>query len=99
MIMPGQLETMANDPYLARVQAIVTGIAGPAQTPPDAGPDTPLGTDGFWLDSITTLEVILACEEEFGVTLDWEADLTPTALSTIRSFAEAVRKRASNHPR
>lgn len=90
---------MANDPYLERVQVIVTRIAGPTRTPADAGPDTPLGTDGFWLDSITTLEVILACEDEFGMTLDWQVDLTPTALSTIRGLADAVRKRASDHPR
>jgi hypothetical protein len=51
---------------LERVQALVVGIAGPDRTPPDAGPDTPLIHGGFWLDSVSLLELIIACEAGSG---------------------------------
>lgn len=74
----------------ARVYTIVVGIAGPARTPTDAGPDTPLHEDGFWLDSVETLEVVMACEEEFGVVFDWERELSADAVRTSGRLAEVV---------
>ena len=85
---------MTDDPILRRVQAIVARVAGP-RAPRDASPDTPLGEDGFWLDSIATLEVIVACEEEFGVTFDGQTELTGAALSTVRSLAGVIRNKAT----
>jgi len=55
-----------------------------------AGPDTPLGAGGSWLDSVDLVEVIVACEEEFAVTFDGESDLTAEALSTVRSLADLI---------
>jgi acyl carrier protein len=75
---------------LARVCAIVIRIAGPGRTPPGAGPDTPLHEGGFWLDSVETLEVIIACEEEFDMVFDWERELTPQSVHTPRCLAGAV---------
>jgi acyl carrier protein len=66
---------MTSEPSLARVQAIVARVAGPHRTPPDAGPDTPLGAGGFWLDSVDLLETLIACEAEFGVVFNSENDL------------------------
>src|SRR5258705_13438600 len=83
-------ESMIDDRHLARVQAIVMRIAGPGRTPVDIGPDTSLAEGGFWLDSVATLEVIVACEEEFGVTFDWQVDLDGESLGTIRSLAELI---------
>ena len=84
---------MITDPVLERVQAIVCGIAGPHRTPVDAGPRTRLGGEGFWLDSIDLLEVIIACESEFGIVFDSVTDLTAGTLRTIGSLADLVRSK------
>jgi acyl carrier protein len=80
---------MTDDGILARVQDIVARIAGAERTPPDAGPDTPLGEDGFWLDSVDMLEVLLACEQEFGAA--FKTNLATERLTTVRSLADAIR--------
>ena len=85
---------MTEDRCLERVQAIVTRVAGLERTPPHAGPDTALGDDGFWLDSIAMLEMLVACEEEFGIVFDWQTELTPQALTTIRSLGHLIRQKA-----
>lgn len=84
---------MMDDSVLARVHRVVVRTAGATRTPPDPGPDTPLGEAGFWLDSVELVEVIVACEEEFGVTFDGETDLTPETLATVRSLAALIRSK------
>ncbi len=81
----------ADDAILARVRAIVTDIAGAGRVPADAGPDTPLGEEGFWLDSTEMLEVILACEREFGISFGADTSPGVEGVSTVRSLAEAIR--------
>ena len=78
---------------LDRVQALVAAIAGPDRTPPDAGPDTALIDGGFWLDSVSLLEVIIACEAEFGIALDTHADLTADTLTTSRKLATLIERK------
>lgn len=85
---------MTADAVLARVQDIVAEIAGAERTPEGAGPDTPLGDSGYWLDSVDVLEVILACEREFGTVFEPEGDLTPETLSTPRRLAELIWRRS-----
>ena len=75
---------------LDRVQAIVARVAGPARMPAHVTADTPLGEDGYWLDSIAILEVLVACEEEFGLIFDWQHELTRDALSTVRRLAGLI---------
>jgi acyl carrier protein len=82
--------SVTDDVVLERVLRIVVQIAGPGRTPPDAGPDTPLRKDGFYLDSIDLIELIVACEQEFGVIFAGESDLTPEALATSRRFAALI---------
>jgi len=83
---------------LRRVQDLVARRAGPTRTPPDASPDTPLGADGFWLDSLDLVEVVVACEQEFGVTFEGESDLTESALRTVRTLAELIRAKGAAGP-
>ncbi|HEV8440319.1 MAG TPA: phosphopantetheine-binding protein [Methylomirabilota bacterium] len=83
------------DSVLERVQRLVERAAGATRTPPDAGPDTPLGADGFWLDSVDLVEVVVACEQEFAVTFEGETDLTEEALRTIRTLAELISSKGS----
>lgn len=81
---------------LERVQALVAQVAGPDRIPSGAGPDTPLKDGGFWLDSVSLLEVIIACEAEFDVVLEPETDFTDQALATTRALFTLIRaKRAS----
>lgn len=82
---------MTDDPILDRVQAIVARIAGPGRTPPDASPDTPLGEEGFWLDSLDLLDVIVACENEFGTVLDQVSGLGTETLESARDLARVIR--------
>lgn len=79
-----------NGAILDRVQRVVARAAGADRTPPDAGPDTPLGEAGFWLDSVDLVEVVVACEEEFGVTFEGESDVTAEALRTVRTLADLI---------
>jgi acyl carrier protein len=85
--------TAVTDDILRRVQAIVTSVAGEKRVPPDAGPDTPLGDGGYWLDSVDVLEVILACEDEFAARLDQDPDLTAEALGSARRLADLIRRK------
>lgn len=48
--------------------------------------DTSLIDLGVGLDSVTTLELVVALEEEFQVTVD-EGDITPEVLETVDSIA------------
>jgi acyl carrier protein len=86
---------MTGDDILARVQAIVADVAGPDRMPAGAGPDTPLGEDGYWLDSVDVLEVIVACEREFGAVFEAGSDLTAEALRSSRGLADVIRSRIS----
>jgi acyl carrier protein len=74
-----------------KVLSVVRAIAGTARTPPGAGPDTPLRENGFWLDSLAMVEIVMECEATFGIVLDAESDLTPEAFSTVRSLASVIR--------
>jgi acyl carrier protein len=84
---------MREDAVLQRVQAIVIRIAGHARRPVDPTPDTPLGEHGYWLDSVDLLELIVACEEEFGTTFDADRELDEGSLTTVRTLADAIRSR------
>lgn len=86
---------MTGGSTVERVLGIVTRVAGPARTPPGAGPDTPLGDDGFWLDSVDMVEVAVACEIEFGVSFEGETDLTSETLATARSLADLVSRKGA----
>ena len=81
------------DTILPRVLALVSGVAGPGRTPPGAGPATPLGEAGYWLDSVDVLELILACEHEFGVVLADTDDLTPDTLASVASLAALIARK------
>jgi acyl carrier protein len=81
---------------VAGVLATVSRTVGVHRLPPDAGPDLELTDGGLWLSSLELVEVIVGCEETFGVVLDPEKDLTPDALRTVGKLAatiEAVRTR------
>ena len=81
---------MSRDEILERLQALVSERAGRARTPADAGPDTPLGEGGYWLDSVDILELVVACEHEFSISFEGEADLTEESLGTVATLADLI---------
>ena len=81
---------MTSDLTVERVKTIVARIAGPARTPGHVSADTALGEGGLWLDSLDLFEVILACEEEFGVRIGADAATVAEALRTVRGLAELI---------
>jgi len=86
---------VSGDPIVERLLQLVTKLAGATRVPADAGPDTPLRDDGYWLDSVDLVELVVACEHEFGVLFEGETDLTAKALSTVRTVADLI---ASKRP-
>jgi acyl carrier protein len=80
------------DPLLHTIRAIVEGVAGASRTPLDAGVETRL-SEGFWLDSVELLEVLVACETRFGIAFDDARDLEGGALNTLGTLTELVRSK------
>jgi len=83
----------ANDPLLDATRAIVERIAGTGRAPVDAGANTRL-VEGYWLDSIELLEVLIACETEFGVVFDQQSDLDDGTFETLGSLTAMIRKKS-----
>lgn len=81
---------MSAPDLLARVLALASEVAGPTRTPVSSGPETLLAGGGFWFDSVALLELVLACEREFGVVFDPPVDLEPTALHSVRSLVSVL---------
>jgi acyl carrier protein len=80
------------DPLLEATKALVERVAGPSRTPADAGGETRLG-DGYWLDSVELLEVLIACEKEFGIVFDDRRDLEGGALDTLETLTALIRSK------
>jgi acyl carrier protein len=91
---------MTADAVVPRLITVLSRVAGPGRSPADAGRETPLVNGGYWLDSVALLEVIVACEGEFGIAFDPEADLRHGALATLGSLAGLIEaKRAPGSSR
>ena len=74
---------------------VVERVAGPLRRPPAVSPGTPLGAEGYRLGSIDLLEVVVACEHEFGIVLDPELELTARTLETLGSLSDVIRAKLS----
>ena len=80
------------DTLLGALQAVVTGVVGPARTPEgEINAATRLTEGGFWLDSVEMLEVIVACEAEFTITFEPASDLSDDHLQTLGTLADLIR--------
>jgi acyl carrier protein len=82
----------AHNPLLHEIRTLVEGIAGPSRTPTLAGPETRL-SDGYWLDSVELLEVLIACETKFGVVFDERRDFEDGSLDTLGTLTSLVRSK------
>jgi acyl carrier protein len=83
--------SVPHDVVLARVIELAASFAAhPGPVTP--GPDTTLAGGGFWLDSLALLELLVACEETFGVCLD-HTELLPHRLKTTGTLAALIESR------
>lgn len=74
---------------LATLADVVARVAGSTRTPSSVGRDTPLA-EGYWLDSVELLEVLIACEAAFGITFDERRDFGGDSLDTLGSLVDLV---------
>ena len=81
------------DPILDRTLTLIERVVGPGRGLKDAGAETRLGNDGFGLDSVELLDVLVACEEEFGIVFDEARELGEPALENIGTLAELIRSK------
>ena len=64
------------------------------RAPDEFDPDTPLFGTGLALDSVDAVEIVVALERKFGVSLD--EDQAPAALRTINTLVDAVAAETSD---
>jgi acyl carrier protein len=83
---------VTHDPLLESIRSLVERVAGPSRTPLHAGPDTRL-TEGYWLDSVELLELVIACESRFGITFDDTRDFENGNLKTLGTLTHLVRSK------
>lgn len=82
------------DEILERTRAIIERVAGPQRTPAHVDADTKLA-DGFWLDSVEMLDVVIACEIEFGIVFSESGDLDVASLDTVGTLVAVIRARVA----
>ena len=76
------------------VERVCTLIARALDLPPSAlplGPETRLHGAGLGVDSLDTLRLVAALEEEFDIIID-DAELTPSTFEDVASVVRLVRK-------
>ena len=85
---------MDSERLLDALRELAARIIGAARMPADTNADTPLGEGGLWLDSMGLLELIVACEDEFGITFEPGEDLAGHELDTLGTFAKVIERRS-----
>ena len=88
---PPHIDALALERELA--QLIVKGLNLPIQ-PEEIDPEAALYGEGLGLDSIDILEIVVAVEQKFGVTLK-ETDDGKQIFKTIGTIADFVEARAT----
>ena len=69
---------------------IIDALVLEDMTPADLPREEPLFGDGVGLDSLDALEIALALEEKYGITVDEDDEATKRRFATIASLAEFV---------
>jgi acyl carrier protein len=83
------------DGIFLRARAVIERIVGAERLPSEVTPGTRL-VDDYWLDSVEMLEVLLACEVEFGIVFAESGDLDGTRLETVGSLVDLIRGRLAS---
>ena len=69
---------------------IVEALALEDVTPEEIETDAPLFVEGLGLDSIDALELAMALEEQYGVTIDDDPDRNQEIFASVKSLAHFV---------
>ena len=85
---------LSSDSILARVLSIISEIAGPNRTPPDAGRSTRLWNGGFWLDSIDLIDLMLACDAAFGTVFEGPSGASIADTRTVGDLVAVIEARS-----
>lgn len=85
---------MDDKAVIERLCAIVARVVGAPRVPAGVSADTPLSDGGLWLDSMELLQVVLACETQFGITFKPAEDLIGDGLETLGTLADVIRRRS-----
>lgn len=75
-----------------RVKQILVSKMLKDMKPEDIGDDTPLIELGVGVDSVATLELIVALEKEFQISID-ESDVNLELLATVDSISDYISER------
>jgi acyl carrier protein len=65
-------------------------------SPEDIETEAPLFVEGLGLDSIDALELAMALEERYGVTIDDDPERNRRIFASVKSLAEFVRAQREN---
>ena len=80
------LESLEAELKALIIEALVLEDMAPADLPREE----PLFGDGVGLDSLDALEIALALDEKYGITVDDDDEATKRRFATIASLAEFV---------
>ncbi len=69
---------------------IIEALVLEDMTPEQIGSETPLFGDGLGLDSIDALEIALALEQKYGITVDEDADENQARFASVANLAAFV---------
>lgn len=85
---------MDDEAVVEGLRAIVARVVGARRVPADAGAGTVLRDGGLWLDSMELLQVVIACEAQFGIIFKPAEDLLGDGLETLGTLAGVIRRRS-----
>jgi acyl carrier protein len=69
---------------------IIEALVLEDMTPEQIGSDAPLFGEGLGLDSIDALEIALALEQKYGITVDEDAEENQARFASVASLASFV---------
>ena len=78
-----------SDKIKDRIKQVLVSKMLKDMKPEDIGDDTPLIELGVGVDSVATLELIVALEKEFQISID-ESDVSLELLATIDSISDYI---------
>ena len=78
-----------SDKIKDRVKQVLVSKMLKDMKPEDIGDDTPLIELGVGVDSVATLELIVALEKEFQISID-ESDVNPELLATVDNISDYI---------
>ncbi len=81
-----------NNDIKARIKKVLINKMLQGVNPEDIGDDTPLIEFGVGTDSVATLELTVALEEEFHINID-ESEINPELIKDINTIADYISKR------